>query len=1157
MKKRLNKILFLVFLITLLLNFVSANGYSDNTYIPNSVYCSDTDRGVYSTIKGTISVGGKKYTDSCYNNNKTVYEYYCSGNNYGTSYINCPLGFSCSNGVCVSVPVVEKLNINIATLKDTYKVGEAIELTDPPYDVEPSVTGDALDKNKVSIETNNEKFEQNNKESILDKIIKFFGGKITGQAGFSFFKSKCKKYSDLFYDKDKINDPSVLTDKINEAAVSICTEEKSKFSSNLKSLLKQRKDLLLKKLEKKEVCSVLKVKTLNEKALSTLTSTDKEDLIEQKGSFIGYVDVIHIDDFEHPENTDYKYYIREGAKSREISNKERLSLSYANSKVKMKGTAIANKMILGDELSNGCNYDYGERSVQVQGGVTGKVVEDASTSSSEVEIISQPKRPVDENIGPQRTLVIIANIGDKKAPVTVEEAKEMFSHHEQFELNFELTENQEKIVKFNNVEYSFIFNIETTSGINVKINGVSFYFSNKQNYRLFKGYDIRLDYYIPKINGQTAKSGFSLIARDNIVDFYRENSYNKVSFITDILGPYDVSLSKIGCYPSEILDEAFKRSDIKEFNYDRLIFEVPCLSGCPCVGGVGTIGKLKEYILPSGEKRNFSFSSVFRSGSSVVKHELGHNFGVNHANYYICYDENNNEEIFPSYNCINFEYGDEYDIMGSSFQSTFNAPHKLESGWLPPENSKEVNEGRYFLKPINMVQPLGTLQQLRIPISYEGNFYFDKMDYLYYSISLKSISKYDFLNGKDEMVFIHLAKLSENGKFSLIQTTLLPLSSNEGSFNYNLKVGKTFIDKMNGVSITLNTLDKNGAEIIIRKIPIIVSDIEKPILQYDFTNINKDKKIVRDISGYGSYGIIKGDPKQLGGGMYFNGNKDSLEFKSFTNYLILKNNAFSVTQWINSKDLTRWGIIYSSPFTRIIQNSMNFEFLTYFENTNFENTNFEKVKYYKNYVVNIYDSNLKIKAGQWYYIALVYNGRELILYINGEEKARITSGELGSFDGTKTVEHPLVKLYPIGSYSIIGGDKISEGYDFNGIIDEFKIYGRALSFEEIKKEYETFKPEPFNYQSKLVNSGTTDVSGKLNIVIQQYNSMTNSWTTLSDKSVLNYPITVKANGGIVKLDAIFNSKKISLLQAGKYRVVANFVSSRGTNAESNWEFDVV
>lgn len=61
---------------------------------------------------------------------------------------------------------------------------------------------------------------------------------------------------------------------------------------------------------------------------------------------------------------------------------------------------------------------------------------------------------------------------------------------------------------------------------------------------------------------------------------------------------------------------------------------------------------------------------------------------------------------------------------------------------------------------------------------------------------------------------------------------------------------------------------------------------------------------------------------------------------------------------------------------------------------------------------------------------------------------------------------------------------------------------------------------------------------------------------MTDKSVISYPVTVKANG-IVKLDALFNPKGFSLSQAGKYRVAANFVSNKGAKTESSWEFGVV
>lgn len=67
MKKRVFIVSFsIVLLVFAFLLFASANGYSDNTPIPNSVYCSDTDRGVYLTMNGIVTSGGKNYTDTCY-----------------------------------------------------------------------------------------------------------------------------------------------------------------------------------------------------------------------------------------------------------------------------------------------------------------------------------------------------------------------------------------------------------------------------------------------------------------------------------------------------------------------------------------------------------------------------------------------------------------------------------------------------------------------------------------------------------------------------------------------------------------------------------------------------------------------------------------------------------------------------------------------------------------------------------------------------------------------------------------------------------------------------------------------------------------------------------------------------------------------------------
>ncbi len=1147
MKKMLNKILFLAFSIIFLSSLVSANGYSDNTYIPNSVYCSDSDRGVYSTIKGTVNVSSKQYVDTCYTPD-TVYEYYCSGTTYGVSYIKCPSGFSCSNGVCVSVPVVEKLNMSVATLKDTYKVGETVELTDPPDDEVQEVISSSSDKPR------------------WQKIINFFKNKITGKATFSI-KSKCNSYSKLFDDKDAQEDPLILTDRIINASNTLCFEEKSRYNSQIKSLISKRKDLLIEKMKKGDVCLLYKVKSLPNSVTSKISLNDEKNLIEKESEFTGFVDVIHSDDFENPENSKYQYYLRNNAEKYELFSPDKLQLSLANSKVKMKGKSIGDKMAVGTAKSNGCGD--AESSAQIQGGLTGKVVDSSTSTTQDITIlqgktaypelngkkysvylksvsntgttaiisidgtekkieesgkytfgelnvevfdinyeydtelrrllsadvtlrlsvsepdiivISQPKRPVDENIGPQKTLVIIANIGDKKAPVTVEEAK--------------------RLVFGNEVE--------------------------------------------------------------SVNDFYINNSYGKTWLVGDIFGPYTISEPIPQCdIVKAVLDKAFKNKDIIKFNYSRLILAIPCNVCMWCGGGSASVGKWSN-LLPNGEYANFSISWDFSFDLGTVGHELGHNFGAKHANSYICTNKTGSLQSF-SYECSSNEYGDNFDIMGYSVShGSLNAAHRSELGWLPVQNTKKITGGTYILKPINIAQPLGTLQQLLIPISTETSFYI-RTDNVYYSIEFRRPSNYDdfYINEYPDVyegVFIRLAAFDETGDFTFDQTNLLHQVFDDSYIDsYTLKIGKSFIDTINGYIITLDNIDVAGAHVTIKNIPPTLPDLSKPLVYYDFSSISYIEKtqVVEDKAGYIRGGIVlNGEVKS--GGFYLFSNKEGsgennfsfISMNRFPEVFFKKNNAFTFSLWVNSYKSNEEAL-YFMGFDNILSIDYNkhFRFMSLYAGEGEEN----------GHAGTPLLSSTVISPDNWYHVVGVFNGSDYMLYINGKKE--------NSFNPTSDIFNPdliIIKYHLFiedeGIKSVIG-DNYYRYREYKEVIDEFKVWARALNDTEVIQEYKSFVPLPVHWetppQSKLSNLGTTDVTGKLNILIQQYNPTTNTWTTRLDKSVISYPVTVKANGGIVKLDQIFNSKKISLSQTGKYRVIATFISSKGAKAESIWEFGVV
>jgi hypothetical protein len=79
-------------------------------------------------------------------------------------------------------------------------------------------------------------------------------------------------------------------------------------------------------------------------------------------------------------------------------------------------------------------------------------------------------------------------------------------------------------------------------------------------------------------------------------------------------------------------------------------------------------------------------------------------------------------------------------------------------------------------------------------------------------------------------------------------------------------------------------------------------------------------------------------------------------------------------------------------------------------------------------------------VGTWYHLAVVRSENTFILYKNG---ISLSQGTSSSSVGT-------------GS-SVYMGTETAEGAYLNGLLDEARIYNRALSAEEIKRHYEMSK----------------------------------------------------------------------------------------------------
>ena len=92
-------------------------------------------------------------------------------------------------------------------------------------------------------------------------------------------------------------------------------------------------------------------------------------------------------------------------------------------------------------------------------------------------------------------------------------------------------------------------------------------------------------------------------------------------------------------------------------------------------------------------------------------------------------------------------------------------------------------------------------------------------------------------------------------------------------------------------------------------------------------------------------------------------------------------------------------------------------------------------------------STTKLTPGKWYHLVGVYDGAAVKLYVNGHlEKTEAYSGRLRS---DRAPVH-------LGGGKLFGVDW-GNHFTVHGIVDEVKIYDRALTHSEVKQMYESQK----------------------------------------------------------------------------------------------------
>jgi gametolysin peptidase M11 len=273
--------------------------------------------------------------------------------------------------------------------------------------------------------------------------------------------------------------------------------------------------------------------------------------------------------------------------------------------------------------------------------------------------------------------------------------------------------------------------------------------------------------------------------------YFQEESFGATSLSGDVFGWYTLAVSSAGCAVdqwAQAANAAATAHGVTLSNYQHIVYAFPSESSCGWSG-------LAE--MPG--------SHVWINGTFVLRvlgHELSHNLGVHHAASLTC--TNGAVRVAISSTCSSSEYGDPFDIMGSSGRHT-SSWHKGQIGWLDPLAKQTVTaSGTYTISPQEWAS--GGVQALRIPRGTTGNYY-----YLEYRRPYGS--SFDTFSVSDPAVNGVTMRLAPD--YSVRQLSyLIDTTTTTSTFaDAPLAAGQTFSDAAYGVTVRTASVSATGATV--------------------------------------------------------------------------------------------------------------------------------------------------------------------------------------------------------------------------------------------------------------------------------------------------------------------------------------------------------
>lgn len=325
---------------------------------------------------------------------------------------------------------------------------------------------------------------------------------------------------------------------------------------------------------------------------------------------------------------------------------------------------------------------------------------------------------------------------------------------------------------------------------------------------------------------------------NSVSAYYRENSYLRLPGLSgkynlsggDVFGWYTVPYNSTQCSYDDVYnwldaaDSAAISDGVNLDGYDHKIYvyyHPQYVPGCNYLAYFGD-NRILIYL------QHLIHPSYYDMG--VITHELGHSLGVYHANRITCYE--NGTQVPISNNCTNWEYGDNFDVMGSGYFSMIpggalhlNNHFKEFLGWYRPENILTVNEsGNYSLYPIEFPSQNQT-QAIRIPYSLNDvNFNVPRTGYLYLQNQIPQGFDWIIEGHRPAAVDgITIRYERESGTHGyLIDTNT---TGSQFGLDAPLRIGQTLNDSEHGLMIKLLEKNNESALVELNVTPVCVRGV--------------------------------------------------------------------------------------------------------------------------------------------------------------------------------------------------------------------------------------------------------------------------------------------------------------------------------------------